>query len=112
MKMITAYIRPIVQDEVVERLRNIEVPGASLSEVEGFGLEADPDGRESYGPTVSPYQRRVKLEIVCSDKASTTIAETIADAAQTGRRGDGKVFVTPVTHAIDIRTQQTGEDMV
>ncbi len=112
MKMITAYIRPIVQDEVVERLRDLEVPGASLSEVEGFGLEADPDGGASYGPQVSPYQRVVRLEIVCSDDAAPSIAEAIADAAQTGRRGDGKVFVTPVTGAIDVRTQRTGEDVV
>lgn len=112
MKMITAYIRPIVQDEVVERLRDMGVPGASLSEVDGFGLEADPEGGESYGPQVSPYQRVVRLEIACSDDAAPTIAEAVADAAQTGRRGDGKVFVTPVTEAIDIRTRETGASVI
>ncbi len=112
MKLITAYIRHLVQDEVVDRLRRMEVPGASLSEVQGFGREADPEGGESYGPQVSPYQRVVKLEVVCDDEAATTIAQAIAETAQTGRRGDGKVFVTPVTQAIDIRTQETGENVV
>jgi nitrogen regulatory protein PII len=112
MKKITAYIRPIMQDEVVERLQGMEVPGASLSEVDGFGREADPEGGKSYGPQVSPYQRIVKLEVVCSDDEAMGIAEAIAETAQTGRRGDGKVFVTPVTQAIDIRTQNTGANVV
>lgn len=112
MKLITAYIRPIVQDEVVERLRTMEVPGASLSEVDGFGREADPDGGKSYGPQVSPYQRIVKLEVVCGDEKAGDIARAIADTAQTGRRGDGKVFVLPVEQAIDIRTQETGSNVV
>ncbi|WP_232798086.1 P-II family nitrogen regulator [Salinibacter altiplanensis] len=110
--MITSCIRPVVQDEVVERLRDMEVPGGSLSEVEGFGLEADPEGGESYGPQVSPYQQVVRLEIACSDEAAPTIAEAIADAARTGRRGDGKVLVTPVTEAIDIRSQETGASVI
>lgn len=112
MKKILAYLRPIVQDEVVERLRKMDVPGASLSEVDEFGREADPEGGESYGPQVSPYQRIVKLEVICGDEESSDIAEAIAETAQTGRRGDGKVFVTPVVQAIDIRTQNTGEDVV
>jgi nitrogen regulatory protein PII len=112
MKLITAYIRPIVQDEVVERLQTMEVPGGSLSEVDGFGREADPEGGESYGPHVSPYQRIVKLEVFCREERVQEIAEAIAETAQTGRRGDGKVFVLPVSEAIDIRTQETGEDVV
>ena len=112
MKMITAYIRPIVQDEVVERLRTMEVPGASLSDVEGFGREADPEGGESYGPQVPPYQRIVKLDVVCGDEEAADIAKAIAKAAQTGRRGDGKVFILPVEQAIDIRTQTTGASVI
>lgn len=104
MKLITAYIRPIVQDKVVERLRTMEVPGASLSEVDGFGREADPEGKKSYGPQVSPYANMVKLEVVCSADRAEPLAHAIAEEAQTGRRGDGKVFVVPVERTIDIRT--------
>lgn len=110
MQMIVAYIRPLVQDDVVNRLRQMEVPGASLSEVDGFGLEADPKGRESYGPQVSPYTDTVKLEAVCSADRTDAIAEAIAEAAQTGRRGDGKVFVLPVERGIDIRTHAPEDD--
>ena len=109
MQMIVAYIRPLVKDEVAERLRKLKVPGASLSRVDGFGREADEEGRESYGPQVSPYADMVKLEVVCSADRADELAEAIADEAQTGRRGDGKVFILPVDRMIDIRTRSWSE---
>jgi nitrogen regulatory protein PII len=109
MQMIVAYIRPIVKDEVAERLRKLKVPGASLSRVDGFGREADAQGQESYGPQVSPYADMVKLEVVCSEDRVDELAEAIADEAQTGRRGDGKVFILPVDRMVDIRTQSWSE---
>ena len=104
MKKIVAYIRPVMKESVVEQLRRLRVPGASLMEVEGFGLEADATGQATYEEQVSPYVRKVRLEVVCEDDRVETIARAIADAAQTGRRGDGKVFLLPVESAIDIRT--------
>jgi nitrogen regulatory protein PII len=104
MKMIVAYIRPIVKDEVAERLRSLQVPGASLTDIDGFGLEADPGGKTSYGPQVSPYVNMVKLEIVCPDDRVEELALAIADEAQTGRRGDGKIFILPVNSGLDIKT--------
>jgi nitrogen regulatory protein PII len=73
-------------------------------DVDGFGLEADATGRASYDEQVSPYVRKIRLEVVCDDDRIREIAEAIAAAARTGRRGDGKVFITPVEEAIDIRT--------
>jgi nitrogen regulatory protein PII len=110
MKKIVAYIRPIVKERVVERLRRLSVPGASLMDVDGFGLEADATGRASYDEQVSPYVRKIRLEVVCDDDRIREIAEAIAAAAQTGRRGDGKVFITPVDEAIDIRTYEGSGD--
>lgn len=104
MQMIVAYIRPIVKDEVAERLRDLEVPGASMTPIEGFGLEADPNGTKSYGPQVSPYVDMVKLEIACADERVEELATAIAETARTGRRGDGKIFVLPVARSLDIRT--------
>jgi len=112
MKMIVAYIRPVKQDEVAERLRRMKVPGTSMHPVDGFGLEADPDGQASYGPQVTPYAEMVRVEIACSDDRVEDWTQAIAEAAQTGRRGDGKVFVLPVTNAVDIRTLQTGDTVV
>ncbi|MFB6247329.1 MAG: P-II family nitrogen regulator [Salinibacter sp.] len=109
--MLVAFIRPIVKDEVAERLRALEVPGASFSRVDGFGREADPQGRESYGPQVSPYTEMIKLEVVCPDDRAEELADAIAEAAQTGRRGDGKVFVLPVARRIDIRTQSWSQQV-
>lgn len=104
MYLIIAYIRPFLQDEVAERLRQMSVPGASFSRVDGFGREADPEGQESYGPQVSPYADMMKLEVVCPADRVTELSEAIAEEAQTGRRGDGKVFVLPVDRGLDIRS--------
>ncbi|NBB86641.1 MAG: DUF3240 domain-containing protein [Bacteroidetes bacterium] len=110
MQMIIAYIRPRMRDAVMDRLRRLKVPGASLSTVEGFGHEAGPDGERTYAESVSPYITKLKLEVVCQDERIDEIAEAIAAHAQTGRRGDGKVFILPVEQAIDIRTPRTGPE--
>lgn len=105
MKMLIAYIRPAMKDAVVTRLRRMDVPGASLSRVDGFGLEADETGEESYGPQVSPYTVTMRLEVACPDDRAAELAEAIADEAHTGRRGDGKVYALPIDGGLDIRTQ-------
>lgn len=110
MKLVLAYIRPRKRDAVVDRLRQMRVPGVSLSTVDGFGLEADASGTTSYGIQPSPYTQVVRVEAVCTDERATAIAEAIAESAQTGRRGDGKVFVLPVHRAIDIRAHNTDMD--
>lgn len=112
MKMIIAYFRPRMRDAVADRLRKMKVPGASLSTVEGFGREAGPGGERNYDESVSPYVTKLKLEIVCEDGRIEEIAEAIAEHAQTGRRGDGKVFIVPVARAIDIRTHREGEEAI
>jgi nitrogen regulatory protein PII len=112
MKQVIAYVRRRKRDAVVERLRSMDVPGASLTNIDGFGLEADAQGDRSYGPQVSPYAQMLKIEVVCSDDRAPEIAQAIAEAARTGRRGDGKVFVLPVEQAIDVRTHRTGEEVV
>ena len=109
MHMIIAYFRPRMRDAVMDRLRKLKVPGASLSTVEGFGHEASPGGERTYDEAVSPYVTKLKLEVICPDDRVDDITEAIADYAQTGRRGDGKIFVLPVRHALDIRTHRAGE---
>ena len=112
MKQVIAYVRRRKRDAVVERLRDIEVPGASLAEIDGFGREADESGEPSYGPEIAPYAQMLKIESVCSDERAREIADAIAEAARTGRRGDGKVFILPVEAAIDVRTHRTGADVI
>ncbi|MFO8231132.1 MAG: P-II family nitrogen regulator [Longimonas sp.] len=112
MQMIVAYIRPRMRDAVVNQLRKMKVPGASLSTVEGFGHEAGPEGERTYDEAVTPYIKKLKLEIVCHDDRIDEITAAIADHARTGRRGDGKIFVLPVRQALDIRTPRTGPDVI
>lgn len=109
MHMIIAYFRTRMRDAVVDRLRKLKVPGASLSTVEGFGHEAGPGGERTYDEAVSPYVTKLKLEVVCSDDRVDEITEAIATYGQTGRRGDGKIFVLPVHRALDIRTHRADE---
>ncbi|HHP7237478.1 P-II family nitrogen regulator [Longibacter sp.] len=109
MNMIVAYIRPNMKESVVERLRQLRAPGASFTDVEGFGLEADATGQRSYHEHVAPYTHKVKLEVVCSEDRADEIARAIAGAASTGRRGDGKVYVLPVQSRFDIRTFETDD---
>lgn len=104
MQMIVAYIRPRMRGTVMDRLRRLKVPGASLSTVEGFGYEAGVRGERNYEESVSPYVTKLKIEVVCEDERTNEIAAAIADHAQTGRRGDGKVFILPVARALDILT--------
>lgn len=104
MQMIIAYVRPRMRGAVMDRLRRLKVPGASLSMVEGFGHEAGPGGERTYEERVSPYVTKLKIEVVCEDERIDEIAAAIAEHAQTGRRGDGKVFILPVVRALDIRT--------
>jgi nitrogen regulatory protein PII len=109
MTMIVAYIRPNMKESVVERLRQVHAPGASFTDVEGFGLEPDATGQQSYDEHVAPYTRKVKLEVVCSEDRADEIAREIADAASTGHRGDGKVYVLPVQAHFDIRSFATDD---
>jgi len=104
MQMIVAFLCPRMRDAVMDRLRRLQVPGASLSTVEGFGHEAGPGGERTYAERVSPYVTKLKLEVVCQDERIDDITAAIAEHAQTGRRGDGKIFVLPVHRALDIRT--------
>lgn len=112
MQMIVAYIRPRMRDAVVDQLRKMKVPGASISTVEGFGHEAGPEGQPTYDEAITPYVKKLKLEIVCPDDRTNAITAAIADYARTGRRGDGKIFVLPVRQALDIRTSRSGPRVV
>ena len=109
MKLIMAFVRTRMRDRIVEQLQAMEVPGASLSTIEGFGYEAeDGTGERSYEEDVTPYTRKLQIEIVCSDERVEPIVNAIADRAHTGRRGDGKIFVLPIEAAVDIRSGRRG----
>jgi len=110
MKLVVAIIKPFKIEEVTEALHGIGVPGATLSEVRGFGRQRGHTevyrGAE-YKVDLIP---KVKFEIVAPDARAPQIVEAIAASARSGKIGDGKIFVSSVEEAVRIRNGDRGEN--
>jgi nitrogen regulatory protein P-II 1 len=109
MKKIMGVIKPFKVDEVLEALREIGVEGATVSEVRGFGRQKG--HRELYrgAEYVVDLVPKVCFEVVVTEDMAEKVALRMAEAARTGKIGDGKIFVVPVEDAIRIRTGERGE---
>lgn len=112
MKKIEAIIKPFKLEEVKEALAEVGVQGMTVTEVKGFGRTGGK--REVYRGSayVVDFVPKVKVEIVVADELTAQVVEAIEKAAQTGRIGDGKIFVFAVEEAIRIRTGERGEAAV
>ncbi len=110
MKKIEAIIKPFKLDEVKEALHEIGVSGITVTEARGFGRQKGHTELYRGAEYVVDFLPKVKLEVVVEDDQAERVIEAIASAAQTGRIGDGKIFVTAIESAIRIRTGETGED--
>ena len=112
MKKIEAIIQPFKFDDVKEALTQAGVEGMTITEVKGFGRQKGHKeiyrGSE-YTVDVLP---KVKIEVVAADDKSDAIVKTVMEAAKTGKIGDGKVFVLPVSEAYRIRTEESNEAAV
>ena len=104
MKKIEAYIQPFMLHKVVDALRAIHIHGMSVIEARGFGKEKDESYPHHTVDYVVDFTPKMKIEIVCNGDQSTKIVETIQKSAHTGRKGDGKIFVTTIDSVIGIRT--------
>ncbi|MGB5541222.1 MAG: P-II family nitrogen regulator [Gammaproteobacteria bacterium] len=110
MKLITAIIKPFKLDDVREALSEIGVQGITVTEVKGFGRQKGHTELYRGAEYVVDFLPKVKIEIgVPSDKVETVI-DAITGAANTGKIGDGKIFVTSLEQTIRIRTGETGPD--
>lgn len=112
MKKVEAIIKPFKLDEVKESLNDIGVQGITVSEVKGFGRQKGHTELYRGAEYVVDFIPKIKMEIIVSDELVSKVVETIAEAAKTGRIGDGKIFVTPVEEIIRIRTGERGADAV
>ncbi len=112
MKLIQAIIKPFKLDDVREALTEIGVTGMTATEVKGFGRQKGHTELYRGAEYVVDFLPKMKLEIVVSDHQVDEVIETITSAAQTGKIGDGKIFVSPVEQAIRIRTGEQGDDVV
>ena len=112
MKFVTAIIKPFRLDDVREALFNIGVKGITVTEVKGFGRQKGHTELYRGAEYVVDFLPKVKLEIAIADDLLELTLDVIADAASTGKIGDGKTFVTDLEQVIRIRTGETGENAV
>ena len=112
MKMITAVVKPFKLDDVREALSDIGVQGITVIEVKGFGRQKGHTELYRGAEYVVDFLPKVKIEVAVVDGLVDQVIEAISKAANTGKIGDGKIFVTALEQAIRIRTGETGEDAV
>ena len=112
MKKIEAIIKPFKLDDVKEALTGIGVIGMTVSEVRGFGRQKGHTELYRGAEYVVDFLPKTKIEMIVRDDQVDAAVEAIQKAAQSGRIGDGKIFVYPVENIIRIRTGETGEDAI
>jgi nitrogen regulatory protein P-II 2 len=112
MKLITAIIKPFKLDDVREALSEIGVSGVTATEVKGFGRQKGHTELYRGAEYVVDFLPKVKLEIAVADEVLQLAVDTIVKAANTGKIGDGKIFVTTLEQVIRIRTGETGADAI
>jgi nitrogen regulatory protein P-II 2 len=110
MKLISAIIKPFKLDEVREALSGIGVSGITVTEVKGFGRQKGHTELYRGAEYVVDFLPKVKVEAAVRDELVDRCIEAIEKAANTGKIGDGKIFVFPIEQAMRIRTGETGND--
>lgn len=112
MKMVTAIIKPFKLDEVRESLAQIGVQGITVTEVKGFGRQKGHTELYRGAEYVVDFLPKVKIDIAVKSDQVEQVIEAVRDAANTGKIGDGKIFVSPLEKVIRIRTGESGEDAI
>jgi nitrogen regulatory protein P-II 1 len=112
VKKIEAIIKPFKLDEVKEALHEVGVSGITVTEAKGFGRQKGHTELYRGAEYVVDFLPKVKLEVVVEDSQASRVVEAIANAAKTGRIGDGKIFVTTIDEAIRIRTGERDIDAI
>ena len=110
MKLVSAVIKPFKLDDVREALSEIGIQGVTVTEVKGFGRQKGHTELYRGAEYVVDFLPKVKIEAAISDDMVEQVIEAISKTANTGKIGDGKIFVTPLEQAIRIRTGETGTD--
>lgn len=112
MKLVIAIIKPFKLDDVREALSEKGVQGITVSEVKGFGRQKGHTELYRGAEYVVDFLPKVKLEIAIADDQVEAVIEAVTKAANTGKIGDGKIFVMPLEEVIRIRTGETGNEAV
>lgn len=112
MKLVTAIIKPFKLDDVREALSEIGVQGITVSEVKGFGRQKGHTELYRGAEYVVDFLPKVKIEVATADDLVEQVIEAVTKSANTGKIGDGKIFVTNLEQVIRIRTGETGSEAV
>jgi nitrogen regulatory protein P-II 1 len=112
VKQIEAIIKPFQLDEVKEALMKVGVQGMTISEVKGFGRQKGHVELYRGAEYSIDFLPKLKIQILVSDKRAAQVAETVMNAARTGKIGDGKIFITQVEEVLRIRTGEKGGDAI
>ncbi len=112
MKLIVAIIKPFKSDDVREAVSELGVSGMTLTEVKGFGRQKGHTELYRGAEYVIDFLPKVKLEIAVEDDLADQVVDAICKTANTGKIGDGKIFVSNLEQTIRIRTGETGNDAI
>lgn len=112
MKLITAVIKPFRLDDVRNALAEVGVQGMTVTEVKGFGRQKGHTELYRGAEYVVDFLPKVKVEVAVADGMLEQVLETITKSANTGKVGDGKIFVTALEEVVRIRTGETGPEAV
>jgi nitrogen regulatory protein P-II 1 len=112
MKLITAIIKPHKLDDVKEALKEAGIQGMTVDEVKGFGRQGGHTEVYRGAEYTVDLLPKVRIEVVVDDAAADNVADVVADAARTGKIGDGKVWLTDVSRIVRIRTGERDADAV
>jgi nitrogen regulatory protein P-II 1 len=110
MKLVTAIIKPFKLDDVKAALEVIGVAGLTVSEVQGFGRQKGHTEVYRGAEYTVDLVPKVRVEVLCDDAAATSVLEAVAEAARTGKIGDGKVWITPIESVVRVRTGERDAD--
>ncbi len=112
MKKIEAIIKPFKLDDVKEALNEIGIQGMTISEVKGYGRQKGHKEIYRGAEYVVDFIPKIKIDIVVESGVVEKVVEAIQKAANTGKIGDGKIFILPVEEAIRVRTGERGDDAI
>jgi len=112
LQLVTAVLKPHKLEDVKEALKGVGIQGMTVSEVKGFGRQGGHTETYRGAEYTIDFVPKVKVEVVCGAEDAEKVADAIAGAAQTGKIGDGKIWMTPVDRLTRIRTGEMGTDAV
>jgi nitrogen regulatory protein P-II 1 len=110
VNLVTAVVKPHKVEEVKDALKGIGITGMTVDEVKGFGRQGGHTETYRGAEYKVDLLPKVKIDVVCAESDTDNVVDTIVAAAKTDKIGDGKVWVTPVTKIVRIRTSEMGEE--